>query len=296
MRFQSRAIKSKHLGVRARRDRHVVGRDHPRGPIRAHLMTIALDTPGLAVDYAYAGVVRRTAPLTRILARHQAIGGVNGDFFDIGDTGAPLGLGLDRQEGLLNARSDGWNAAFYVDKAGLPQIGTVPMVARYKQHPNLPITTRQLPRGGARRHRRLHPAPGATPRATASPAARPRTCGWCGSSRAASSRPSRGCLPASRSKASCSSAAARAPRSWPGSSKGTKATVRWWLKNTAEDGDHRQQDPDQRRPDRGGRRPRDAPAHRDRHRPRAPTSCCCWSSTAASRSAAATRWSSWPTG
>ena len=31
-----------------------------RGPIRAHLMSVALDTPGLTVDYAYAGVVRRT--------------------------------------------------------------------------------------------------------------------------------------------------------------------------------------------------------------------------------------------
>ena len=108
-------------------------------------MAIALDTPGLAVDYAYAGVVRRTAPLTRILARHRAIGGVNGDFFDIGDTGAPLGLGLDRQEGLLNARTDGWNAAFYIDKAGQPQIGTLPMVARYKQHPKLPITNVNSP-------------------------------------------------------------------------------------------------------------------------------------------------------
>ncbi len=116
-----------------------------RGPIRAHLMSVALDTPGLAVDYAYAGVVRRTSPLTRILARHRAVAGVNGDFFDIGDTGAPLGLGLDRQEGVLNARSAGWNTAFYVDKAGLPQVGTLSMVARYKQHPGMSITNVNSP-------------------------------------------------------------------------------------------------------------------------------------------------------
>jgi hypothetical protein len=116
-----------------------------RGPIRAHLMTVALSTPGLTVDYAYAGAVRRTAPLTSILARHQAIAGVNGDFFDIGDTGAPLGLGQDRQEGLLNARSSGWNAAFFIDRAGRPDVGTLPMVARYKQHPRFPITTVNSP-------------------------------------------------------------------------------------------------------------------------------------------------------
>ncbi len=145
MRFQSRTVTSKTWqavpGVT------VTSWDEttPRGPIRAHLMAIALDTPGLAVDYAYAGVVRRTAPLTSILARHRAVAGVNGDFFDIGDTGAPLGLGLDRQEGLLNARTAGWNAAFYFDKAGLPQIDTLPMVARYKQHPLMPITTVNSP-------------------------------------------------------------------------------------------------------------------------------------------------------
>ena len=117
----------------------------PRGPVRAHLMTISLSTPGLKVDYAHAGAVRRTAPLTSILARHKAIAGVNGDFFDIGDTGAPLGLGQDRQEGLLNARTDGWNAAFYIAKAGRAEIGTLPMVARFKQHPNFPITTVNAP-------------------------------------------------------------------------------------------------------------------------------------------------------
>jgi hypothetical protein len=122
-----------------------------RGPVRAHLMTVALGTPGLSLDYAYAGVVRRTAPLTTILARHRAVAGVNGDFFDIGDTGAPLGLGQDRQEGLLNARSAGWNAAFSIDKDGRPDVGTVPMVARYKQHPRFPITNVNSPevaRGG----------------------------------------------------------------------------------------------------------------------------------------------------
>jgi hypothetical protein len=116
-----------------------------RGPIRAHLMTVDLDTPGITVDYAHAGAVRRTAPLTRILARDRAVAGVNGDFFDIHDTGAPLGLGLDRQEGLLHGRSSGWNAAFYLDRAGQPDIGTLPMVARYKQHPRIPITSLNSP-------------------------------------------------------------------------------------------------------------------------------------------------------
>lgn len=116
-----------------------------RGPIRAHLLTIDPSTPGLRLDYATKGSVRRTAPTTEILAVDHAVAGVNGDFYDIGDTGAPLGLGRDRQRGLLHARTEGWNAAFYLDDKGVPQIGTLPMVARIPQHPDFPVTNLNSP-------------------------------------------------------------------------------------------------------------------------------------------------------
>ena len=81
-----------------------------RGPIRAHLLTIDPSTPGLRIDYARmgAGTPGRAGAPT-ILAQDSAVAGVNGDFYDIGHTGAPLGLGKDRQRGLLHAREDGWN-------------------------------------------------------------------------------------------------------------------------------------------------------------------------------------------
>ncbi|MEJ7832016.1 MAG: phosphodiester glycosidase family protein [Nocardioides sp.] len=116
-----------------------------RGPIRAQLLTVALDTPGIKIDYAYAGQVSRTSELTDILARSGAIAGVNGDFFDIGDTGAPLGLGQDRQERLLNAPASGWNSAFVLDAAGVPDVTKVPMRATYKQHPRFKITNINAP-------------------------------------------------------------------------------------------------------------------------------------------------------
>jgi hypothetical protein len=116
-----------------------------RGPIRAHLLTINPSTPGLRLDYATKGPVRRTAPTAEILAVDHAVAGVNGDFYDIGDTGAPLGLGRDRQKGLLHARTESWNAAFYLDGKGVPQIGTLPMVARIPQHPDFHVTNLNSP-------------------------------------------------------------------------------------------------------------------------------------------------------
>ena len=116
-----------------------------RGPMRAHLLTIDPSTRGLAIDYANSGAVRRVAPLTDILARDRAIAGVNGDFYDIGGTGAPLGLGKDRELGLLHARQAGWNKAFYLDQNGRAAIGELPMTARVRGHADLTVTNLNSP-------------------------------------------------------------------------------------------------------------------------------------------------------
>ena len=67
-----------------------------RGPIRASLLTIDPATPGLSIDYASSKAVRHTQTVRRMVGLDGAIAGINGDFYDIGDTGAPLGLGADR--------------------------------------------------------------------------------------------------------------------------------------------------------------------------------------------------------
>ena len=75
----------------------------PAGPIRGHLLRIDTHAPGISLDYARASADRRrTAPLLDTVLADQAIAGVNGDFFDISDTGAPLGVGRDRQRRLLH--------------------------------------------------------------------------------------------------------------------------------------------------------------------------------------------------
>lgn len=116
-----------------------------RGPITAHLLTIDPSTPGLKIDYASMGAVRRVAPVRDILAVDGAVAGVNGDFYDIGHTGAPLGLGKDRQRGLLHARQDGWNNAFFINRHGRAGIGDLPMQAKVLYHPRMSITNLNSP-------------------------------------------------------------------------------------------------------------------------------------------------------
>lgn len=117
-----------------------------RGPVRYHLLTVALRTKGLSVDLLNAGPVRGTAPLPSMIKPHKrAVAGINGDFFDIGDTGAPLGLGQDRQRGPLHGPVTGWNNAFFIDAKGRPDIGELRVRAWIKGHPDITITNINSP-------------------------------------------------------------------------------------------------------------------------------------------------------
>jgi hypothetical protein len=56
------------------------------------------------------------------IQRDGAVAGVNGDFFDIGDTGAPLGVGVDRQRGVVHGSRSGWNNAFTLDENNMAAV------------------------------------------------------------------------------------------------------------------------------------------------------------------------------
>jgi exopolysaccharide biosynthesis protein len=110
-----------------------------RGPNRAYLLTIDPATPGVAIDYASSKSVRNRETVRHMIRGNHAIAGVNGDFYDIFDTGAPLGLGVDRERGLLHARKSGWNRTFLI-KDGVPAIANLPMRAKIVQEPWMKIT------------------------------------------------------------------------------------------------------------------------------------------------------------
>ncbi|MCD4526749.1 phosphodiester glycosidase family protein [Nocardioides sp. cx-173] len=116
-----------------------------RGPVRAHLLTVDPKVRGVNLGYGSPGAVRRTDEVSDILARHDAIAGVNGDFFDIGDTGAPLGIGRSRLRGLLHGPRSGWNSAFFLDAKGRPDIGPLTPALVVAHRPGLVITNVNSP-------------------------------------------------------------------------------------------------------------------------------------------------------
>ncbi|ASO19543.1 hypothetical protein FHR81_000779 [Actinoalloteichus hoggarensis] len=89
----------------------------PAGWIRGDVLTAELSESSLEPVYLHPGAVADRSPLSEQLAEAGAVAGVNGDFFDINATGAPLGVGIDDGE-LRHAPAAGHNltAAFTEDR------------------------------------------------------------------------------------------------------------------------------------------------------------------------------------
>ena len=80
----------------------------PAGWIRGDTLAVNLGNPVLKPEYLSPGTVSARTPLSRQVARAGAVAGVNGDFFDINATGAPIGVGIDRGQ-LQTAPASGHN-------------------------------------------------------------------------------------------------------------------------------------------------------------------------------------------
>ncbi|MFI7060099.1 phosphodiester glycosidase family protein [Kribbella sp. NPDC050124] len=93
----------------------------PKGWLRGDILAADLDKHGVTVDYVNTGKVSGGTPLSQQLARKGAIAGVNGDFFDINDTTAPLGVGVESGR-LVNAPAAGHNDTAVIGKDGLGRI------------------------------------------------------------------------------------------------------------------------------------------------------------------------------
>ncbi|NEA33165.1 metallophosphoesterase [Streptomyces sp. SID13031] len=99
-----------------------------RGWLRGDILVADLNQHGVTVDYVNTGKVSGGQPLSQQLARKGAIAGVNGDFFDINDTTAPLGVGIERSGTggrLVNAPAAGHNDTAVIGKDGLGRIAQV---------------------------------------------------------------------------------------------------------------------------------------------------------------------------
>ncbi|HEX8780729.1 MAG TPA: phosphodiester glycosidase family protein [Nocardioides sp.] len=125
-------------------------RDADGRTMRASLLTVRHGLSRLRVDYIGPHIIGNTLTTSTHAARRRAIAAVNADFFDISDTGAPLGIGVDRHRGIRHGTVDGWvpelgyQPAFWM-KDGRPQIGALTVRAHMKQHPKWRLHTVNAP-------------------------------------------------------------------------------------------------------------------------------------------------------
>lgn len=95
----------------------------PQGEVRMHLLRVELSQPGLTLDTAAAATATRRVPVSRLVSARRAVAGVNGDFFDIHGTGAPLGVGRERARGLRHGPRTAVSSCLRIDARGTPRIG-----------------------------------------------------------------------------------------------------------------------------------------------------------------------------
>ncbi|WP_205661024.1 phosphodiester glycosidase family protein [Amycolatopsis vastitatis] len=96
----------------------------PAGWIRGDTLAVDLGSKVLKPTYLSPGTVSARTPLSQQAARAGAVAGVNGDFFDISATGAPIGVGIDRGQ-LQTAPAAGHNLTASITDAGKARLASV---------------------------------------------------------------------------------------------------------------------------------------------------------------------------
>ncbi|MEO3816622.1 phosphodiester glycosidase family protein [Plantactinospora sp. B24E8] len=95
-------------------------RIEPNGWIRADALTADL-AGGVTVDYVNSGAVTRTEPLRGPVDRAGAVAAVNGDFFDINNSGAAQGIGIQGEK-LVQSPVSGHHEAVAVTADGVGRV------------------------------------------------------------------------------------------------------------------------------------------------------------------------------
>lgn len=91
------------------------------GWIRADALTADLGGSGLSVDYVNSGAVARTTPLRGPVDAAGAVAAVNGDFFDINNSGAAQGIGV-RDGDLVQSPVAGHHDAVVLGPDGVGRV------------------------------------------------------------------------------------------------------------------------------------------------------------------------------
>ena len=92
------------------------------GRQQIHVLRVALADSNLYVDYIGNDAVTAPGTVTEFVERRGAIAGVNGDFFDINNSSAPLGVAISRDRGIMKSADAYRESAAAFSESGLGRV------------------------------------------------------------------------------------------------------------------------------------------------------------------------------
>ncbi|WP_299093745.1 phosphodiester glycosidase family protein [uncultured Metabacillus sp.] len=95
-----------------------------RGWLNGEMMTIELENENVSLDLLHPGSIAAAVPLSEMAKHAGAIAGVNGDFFDINNTKAPLGGAIQSGQ-LIKGPEGSHTLTAGVDKSGIGRIANL---------------------------------------------------------------------------------------------------------------------------------------------------------------------------
>lgn len=95
-----------------------------RGWLNGEVMTVDLSHDAVSTDLLFPGVISSAKPLSEMAKQSGAVGGVNGDFFDINNTKAPSGT-MIQNGALLKGPQGSHTLTAGVDEQGIGNISNI---------------------------------------------------------------------------------------------------------------------------------------------------------------------------
>ncbi|MGO1739910.1 MAG: phosphodiester glycosidase family protein, partial [Actinomycetaceae bacterium] len=95
------------------------------GWLQGAFLDIDLTSPAISLDYMDSGETAGTSTISDMIDEADAVAGINGSGFDINNSGAPNGIGVDPETGVITSPNPNDSAALVIDSSGLGLITEV---------------------------------------------------------------------------------------------------------------------------------------------------------------------------
>ncbi|PLR84402.1 multidrug transporter [Bacillus canaveralius] len=122
-----------------------------RGWINGEMLKVDLGNKAVTADLLQPGVVSKAERLSETARRNGAIAGVNGDFFDINGTKAPLGAEI-QSGNLVKGPEPGWQQAAGINADGIGQLAQIflegVITFHGNEHPLASLNQSSIPANG----------------------------------------------------------------------------------------------------------------------------------------------------